>query len=302
MSLICKNPIVAASLILFSSLMCPADALHVGTSQAANQDKEAEEWQRYTVAGEEFSVLLPVLPAMSTTSVDVNRHQSRRERILGAYSEGVVYAIFTYERKGRELADLIPGFTNNQTAPLNKLVTGNGITGKSFRFEDDNRLQAIHFFATAKNLYVFKAQGSKLGNPAQGVLKFLSSIKFEKNSGGTKVVDGIGEEPRSSVAVPLDNSAILRSSEVSFRALVVTKPEPRYTEAARRNRVTGTVVLHCVFSSSGVLTNIATARPLPDGLTEQAIESARQIRFIPGIKDGQFVSIRMQLEYNFNLY
>jgi protein TonB len=83
---------------------------------------------------------------------------------------------------------------------------------------------------------------------------------------------------------------------------VITKPEPSYTEEARRNDVTGTVVLRCVFSSSGAVTNIRAVSGLPFGLTEKAISAARQIRFIPAIKDGHFVSMYIQLEYNFNLY
>jgi hypothetical protein len=37
-------------------------------------------------------------------------------------------------------------------------------------------------------------------------------------------------------------------------------------------------------------------------LTERAIAAARQIQFLPAVKDGQLVSVAMQLEYNFNLY
>jgi TonB family protein len=84
--------------------------------------------------------------------------------------------------------------------------------------------------------------------------------------------------------------------------MVVTKPEPRYTEQARMDQVTGTVVLRAVFSSTGAVTNIATIKDLPGGLTERAINAAKQIKFIPAIKDGHFVSMWMQLEYNFNLY
>ncbi|HEV8139864.1 MAG TPA: energy transducer TonB, partial [Pyrinomonadaceae bacterium] len=83
---------------------------------------------------------------------------------------------------------------------------------------------------------------------------------------------------------------------------VLDKPEPQYTEAARKNQVTGTVVLRAVFSSSGSVMNISTIRGLPDGLTERAIAAAKQIRFVPAQKDGHAVSMWMQLEYNFNLY
>ena len=99
-----------------------------------------------------------------------------------------------------------------------------------------------------------------------------------------------------------DYNRIFRSSEVSSRARVLSKPEPSYTESARKNQITGTVVLRAVFSSSGSVTNISTIRGLPDGLTERAISAAKQIKFTPAMKDGHPVSMWMQLEYNFNLY
>lgn len=99
-----------------------------------------------------------------------------------------------------------------------------------------------------------------------------------------------------------DYNRIFRSAEVTSRARVLEKPEPQYTESARKNQITGTVVLRAVFSSSGSVMNISTIRGLPDGLTERAIAAAKQIRFVPAQKDGHPVSMWMQLEYNFNLY
>jgi TonB family protein len=95
---------------------------------------------------------------------------------------------------------------------------------------------------------------------------------------------------------------IYKSPEVSARPRVISKPEPQYTEQARRNQITGTVVLRVVFSSSGEVTNIQAVQKLSDGLTEKAIAAARQIHFVPAMRDGRPVSMYMQLEYNFNLY
>jgi len=99
-----------------------------------------------------------------------------------------------------------------------------------------------------------------------------------------------------------DPNRIYRSPEVTTRARVISKPEPQYTEAARKNGTTGTVVLRVVFSSSGEVTNIQAMQKLGDGLTEKAIAAAKQIRFTPAMRNGQPVSMYMQLEYNFNLY
>ena len=99
-----------------------------------------------------------------------------------------------------------------------------------------------------------------------------------------------------------DYSRIFSGKDVSSKARILEKPEPQYTEAARKNQITGTVVIKAIFSSSGQVTNIVAVARLPDGLTEKAIAAARQIRFVPATKDGHPVSMYMQLEYNFNLY
>lgn len=90
--------------------------------------------------------------------------------------------------------------------------------------------------------------------------------------------------------------------EVSSKARVISKPEPQYTEEARKNQVVGTVVLRAVFTSGGQVTGIKAVTGLPYGLTERAIAAARQIKFTPATKDGHAVSMYIQLEYNFNLY
>ena len=47
--------------------------------------------------------------------------------------------------------------------------------------------------------------------------------------------------------------------------------------------------------------DIRVTSGLPYGLTESSIAAATKIKFVPAMKDGKFVSVRMQLEYHFNL-
>jgi len=98
------------------------------------------------------------------------------------------------------------------------------------------------------------------------------------------------------------NYGPLRGSEVDEKARLLSKPEPHYSEEARRQGITGTVVLRVVFTSTGEVTQIRAIQQLPFGLTERAIEAAREIKFQPAKKSGRPVSVYMQLEYNFNLY
>ena len=99
-----------------------------------------------------------------------------------------------------------------------------------------------------------------------------------------------------------DYNRIFSGKDVTSKARVLEKPEPTYTEAARKNQITGTVTLRAVFSSGGQVTNIHAVSGLPDGLTERAIAAAKMIRFVPATKDGHPVSMWMELQYNFNLY
>jgi TonB family protein len=91
-------------------------------------------------------------------------------------------------------------------------------------------------------------------------------------------------------------------SEVTVKARIFSKPEPSYTESARVNGITGTVVLRAVFGADGTIKHILVLRSLPEGLTEKAISAARRIKFVPAQLDGRPVSMFLQLEYSFNLY
>ena len=95
---------------------------------------------------------------------------------------------------------------------------------------------------------------------------------------------------------------LYKGTEVTSKARVTKKPEPKYTKIARKHQTTGTVIIRCVFSASGEVTNIHVISGLPDGLTDRAVEAAKKIRFTPATKDGHPVSMWMELQYNFNLY
>lgn len=110
-------------------------------------------------------------------------------------------------------------------------------------------------------------------------------------------------ELRSAVAQqPGDPAPAFGAREVTQKARVFSKPEPGYTEAARRAGATGTVVLRAIFSAEGDVQHIVIVKALGYGLTTKAISAGRGIKFSPANKDGKPVSMYIQLEYSFNLY
>ena len=83
---------------------------------------------------------------------------------------------------------------------------------------------------------------------------------------------------------------------------IFSKPLPIYTDAARQNNVQGTVTLKITFLKNGQIGDILPITNLPDGLTEQAIAAAKQIKFKPMIRNGNPITITKTIQYNFTIY
>jgi TonB family protein len=82
---------------------------------------------------------------------------------------------------------------------------------------------------------------------------------------------------------------------------VVLKVEPEYSEAARRAKFQGTVVLSVDVMPDGSAQNISVQRSLGLGLDEKAVEAVRKWRFQPGTRNGQAVTTTSTIEVNFRL-
>ena len=83
---------------------------------------------------------------------------------------------------------------------------------------------------------------------------------------------------------------------------ILSKPQPRYTDAARQNNVTGTVTLKVTFTASGQIGSITAVSGLPYGLTEQAIAAAKSIRFEPPKRNGAPYTVAKTISYSFTIY
>ena len=99
-----------------------------------------------------------------------------------------------------------------------------------------------------------------------------------------------------------EGRAVFLGTEVDERAQIRYKPEPGFTEEARRNRVRGTVRVRAVLGSDGAVRHVLVLKGLPHGLSEEAVEASRRMRFTPAVKNGRPVSQFVMLEYGFNTY
>lgn len=82
---------------------------------------------------------------------------------------------------------------------------------------------------------------------------------------------------------------------------LIFKVEPDYSEAARKAKFQGSVVLSLVVEANGKPSDIRVVKSLGMGLDEEAIAAVMQWRFEPGMKDGQPVRVMASINVNFRL-
>jgi len=81
----------------------------------------------------------------------------------------------------------------------------------------------------------------------------------------------------------------------------IVKPEPEYSEEARKAKWQGAVQLQLVVDENGNPQDIKVVRSLGLGLDQKAIEAVQKWRFKPGLKDGKPVPVSAYIEVNFRL-
>ena len=82
---------------------------------------------------------------------------------------------------------------------------------------------------------------------------------------------------------------------------VISKPIPVYTDAARRAKVEGEVLVQVLFKATGEIRVLGVTRGLGHGLDEAAIAAAQKVRFTPAIRDGVKVDSTATLHIVFAL-
>jgi TonB family protein len=82
----------------------------------------------------------------------------------------------------------------------------------------------------------------------------------------------------------------------------IYKPEPAYSEEARKAKYQGTVVLWIVVDVQGNVADARVVKPLGMGLDEKALETVRTWKFKPGMRGGVPVPVRVAVEVTFRLF
>ncbi len=99
----------------------------------------------------------------------------------------------------------------------------------------------------------------------------------------------------------LDHEDVNARDEEGQTPFPLNSPRPRYTEQARHNKVQGAVLARVLVGADGSVKQVRITKGLPDGLTNQAILAAYNLRFKPAMKDGKPVAFWQAIYIEFKL-
>lgn len=301
------------ALVTMSVLALSPDAINA---------QNAKPWVEVSRSDELFRVSMPIKPveALQRTRVgDIDAYGTRYEAFVdrAGYS---LWALVDANRSRRDLdeyldacADLIwDGLLNTTRGQLPADQRARAsiayvrelslpLPGREYSAVLGDMTGTVRFFVADTRIYVLLAADSP-GGPWEREKFFESFAVFiippaPQPQGGSAAKTTPGDAVDEG-----DYNRVFSGREVTQKVRVLSKPEPVYTESARKYQITGTVVLRALFSADGKVTDIYVIKKLPHGLTGACIKAARGISFTPAVKDGHPVSMYMELQYNFNLY
>jgi TonB family protein len=82
----------------------------------------------------------------------------------------------------------------------------------------------------------------------------------------------------------------------------IYKPEPAYSEEARKAKYQGIVVLYIIVDTQGDVTECRVLKPLGLGLDEKAVEAVKTWKFKPSMRNGTPVKVYVSVEVSFRLF
>ncbi len=157
-------------------------------------------------------------------------------------------------------------------------------------YEENGQISlTVHFEGfgpVAKEADIFQEKDDRARFP---VTEEMHAMLFEPGPNYALKADDIPEEP-----------GVFKSGLEAGVPSCTSCPMPGFSDAARAAKFHGTVLLSIVVTTEGRATSIYVLKGAPFGLTTRAIEAAQHWRFEPGLKDGNPVPVRVQVETTFH--
>jgi hypothetical protein len=205
------------------------------------------------------------------------------------------------DAKRSKLRDLPKSFSGKQ---IEKTVAKNYTNDKNIEISF-----VAKYFAAKNHLYVVTV--ANRGAKTAAFERFLSSVRLgEPPDGGNLRISSLKPLSIYDIAVDETNQpkpppppiAPRPKTEDPTPLLILLKPRPTYTDAARNDMTSGLIRARVTFEKSGRVSKVAFLEGLENGLNRGAFFAALRLKFIPPEKDGAPQTITRVVEYNFSIW
>jgi hypothetical protein len=290
------------------------------------QTNQADDWIRVQSDDSEFSIEVPAKYGFFhdtdgfLLTDDSKTYRLKEMNMLNAFYEKTLLSFESYETSNpKTLADIFQK-REQKNGQLSEIQRGD-IHIKQILFKIENTFAVQQFILSKTHLYILTAASRNGETPA--LKRFLDSLIFKPADVKTNQTQAVSPKLKivpfsalimSSLDVDKnpappkkpDNSKSsapsLPKDENSLSTIIITKPRPSFTEAARNDFETGKIQLRLTFSEEGRITKIGFLKSLRDGLVREAVLAALRIKFLPAEKDGKPQTVSKVLEYSFSIY
>lgn len=93
----------------------------------------------------------------------------------------------------------------------------------------------------------------------------------------------------------------LRAGREIAEPAVLRRAEPLYTEDAKAAGASGTVIVEVRIDKSGFVQDATVVKPMGYGLSESAVDAAKQFQFAPSMQDRKGVEVLHEITFEFKL-
>lgn len=299
---------------------------------AQSQPQTSADWQTYISPKDEFAV---DVPQKMEEFFNVQNEADKQKiytsgRYSTTYKDNFYYVFSQVINKENNIPNETPAaelkkFISNNSGSFQPTKIGE-LSGEVAVFKDsENFFHKIVFIKTEKRFYIFHTFGSEENNP--DFQRFWISLRFREiedssfakpraaikrqntqvpisNTGsaqGSGQGNGNGSSGNSGGISPRSSTAVPNPTQTSSLK-ILTKPRAKYTDLARIYNIQGSITFRVTFLANGTIGAVTPITKLPFGLTNGAIDSAKQMKFEPAMKDGVPFNVVKMVVYSFTLY
>lgn len=212
------------------------------------------------------------------------------ERIIDADSSGQLISVTDAAD-----ADFFVAFVNKSASNLANAKAG-FVLPESNQITSDHSGQMIVYSQNSRGqIRIVWADQKGSNRPGRAMFEFLRALDKDKEACARLPIKELNDQ------IAAKEVGVERLSD-AVKPTILHRERAKYGEAARANKIQGTVVLSVILNSDGELSDLFVIRGLPHGLTASSITALKKLRFSPAMRDGKPISVRIYTEFNFTLY